>query len=392
MSRPERIRASPGGGGRRRPEFLSLGDFVILVDEFVMNTFEQMIERGHERVCFHHDQPTGLRAIIAIHSTRLGSALGGTRRWHYATEADALYDVLRLAEGMTYKAAAADLEMGGAKSVILLSKSADPTSEAEARAMGRFVDTFGGAYIAAEDVGLDTQYVDWMGLETKYVMGGETVCGGGNPSPYTARGTVNAMKAALAHLGRPVSFDGLTIAIQGVGHVGYQLASILTDHGASIIAADLNRARLQRAVDDFGIQVAAPEQILNVECDILAPCALGGVIDANSARKLRCRIVAGAANNMLDDPDEDAVVLKNLGILYAPDIIANAGGMIRLAGLYLGMSEQQVDQRIANIEPTMAQVLQDAESMSSTHAAAIALANRRITEGADASKEQVHAG
>ncbi len=357
-----------------------------------MYVLDQMNQRGHERVCFHQDPGTGLRAIVAIHSTKLGNALGGTRRWHYPTEAGALYDVLRLSQAMTYKAAAADLPMGGAKSVILLPRPGHASTEAEAHAMGRFVDTFDGAYIAAEDVGTDTHFIDWMALETKHLMGGERVCPGGDPSPYTARGTMNAMKAALAHLGRPADFDGVKVAIQGVGNVGYQLTGRLVEAGATVIAADIVREKVDRVVDEFGVSSAAPEEILTVECDILCPCALGGAIDANLARKLRCRIIAAAANNPLDDPDEDAVVIKNLGILYAPSFITNAGGLIQLAGTYLGMSEQEIDQKIAKIEGTMAEVLRAAESLPSTYSAAIAYANRRIAERADSSKEQVHAG
>lgn len=354
-----------------------------------MNTFEQMTDGGHERVCFFYDPPTGLRAIIAIHSTKLGNALGGTRRWHYATEAEALYDALRLAEAMTHKAAVSGLPMGGAKSVILLPKPDHPTSEAEGRAMGRCVETFNGAYIAAEDVGSDPQFVDWMATETRHVMGGESHCPGGDPSPYTARGAVNAMKACLAHLGEPVDFAGVTVAIQGVGNVGSNVAKLLIEAGATVLAADINPARLDRAVKDLGVRAVTVASILTTECDILAPCALGGVIDANLARKLRCKAIVGAANNILDDPDEDAAVLKTLGILYAPDFVANAGGLIHLAGMYLGFSDQQINQKIIQIEATTAQILRDSESSSSTHAAALALANPRI---AQAPKEQVHAG
>jgi len=354
-----------------------------------MDTFEQMIERGHERVCIHQDRQTGLRAIVAIHSTVLGNALGGTRRWHYATEADGLYDVLRLSEAMTYKAAAADLPMGGGKSVILLPRAGHPATEAEARAMGRFIDTFNGAYIAAEDVGTDTRFLDWMAAESKHVSGSVAASTGGDPSAHTARGTINAMRAALSHLGLSQEFHRLTIAIQGVGHVGFHLARMLVEQGATLIVADIAPERLRRAVNDLGATPVSPEEILSVKCDILAPCALGGVIDANLARKLRCRIVAGAANNVLDDPDEDAAVLRRLGILYAPDFVVNAGGLIHLAGLYLGMSEDELQQKIAEIEHTTAQILREAESMSSTHAAAIALAGCRI---ACHCKEQVHAG
>ena len=189
-----------------------------------MNTFEQMIERGHELVTFHQDPETGLRAIIAVHSTALGPAFGGARRWHYATEADALYDVLRLSEGMTYKAAAADVPMGGGKAVIMLPRHGHPANEAEARALGRFIDKLGGRYISAEDVGLTPQYVDWMAQETKWVSGGDIACPGGDPSPFTAAGVVNAMKAALTFTGASPDLAGVKVAIQGAGNVGRNVA------------------------------------------------------------------------------------------------------------------------------------------------------------------------
>lgn len=344
-----------------------------------MNTFEQMTQRGHERVCFHYDKQTGLKAIVAIHSTTLGSALGGTRRWHYATEADALYDVLRLSEGMTYKAACAGLKMGGAKSVILLPERGAEPSEARARAMGRFVDTFHGEYIAAEDVGVNTQFVDWMALETKHVMGGVKVSRGGDPSPHTARGVVNGMKACLAHLGENVDFNGRTVAIQGVGSVGHHLAEILSEHGAAILVADIKEANLERAAKIRGVAVVDVDDILYQQCDILAPCALGGVISGSNIRDLNCRIVCGAANNVLEDPDEDAVLLNNAGILYGPDFVVNSGGLIELAGLYLGMTRAQLDEKHAHIEDTTAQILAEAKSQTSTHAAAIAIAKQRIS-------------
>ncbi len=357
-----------------------------------MNTFEQMIERGHERVCFHQDPDSGLRALIAVHSTKLGNALGGTRRWHYATEADALYDVLRLSEGMTFKAAVSDLPMGGAKSVVLLPRPGEPATEAEARAMGRFVETFNGAYIGAEDVGVTPQYIDWMAMETDHVMGGERVSKGGDPSPHTARGVVNAMRAALAHLGEPADLGGLTVAVQGVGHVGRHVVRMLTEQGAKVTVADIDEDLVAGVVADFGVTATTHTQILTVECDVLAPCALGGVINAAVARRLRCRIIAGAANNVLDDPDKDAIVLRNHDILYAPDLVANAGGLIHLAGLYLGLSEQEIARKIDNIEVTITRVFEEAESLPSTYAAMVSYANRRIAGGKPAGKEKVHAG
>ncbi|MHC4081797.1 MAG: Glu/Leu/Phe/Val family dehydrogenase [Planctomycetota bacterium] len=346
-----------------------------------MSTFDQMIERGHERVGFHQDPATGLRAIIAVHSTKLGPGFGGIRRWHYATEADALHDVLRLSEAMTWKAAAAGLPMGGAKSVILLPEPGATGGEAEGRAMGRFIDTFDGAYIAAEDVGVDTRFMDWVALETRHVMGGERNCSGGDPSPHTARGVFNAMKAALAHLGLPAEFPNLRVAVQGVGQVGYHLTRLLTTAGATVTVADISRDRVQRVVDEFGVVPVAPEDILTVECEILSPCALGAVIDANLARKLRCRAIVPGANNPLDDPDEDAVVLKSLGILYCPSFVANVGGCIHLFGGRLGWTEGEIEQKITDIEMTTARVLRDAESMTSTFAAAIALVDDRLREG-----------
>lgn len=359
-----------------------------------MTVFDQIVSRGHERVCFHQDPKTGLRAIIAIHNTKLGNALGGTRRWYYETEDDAIYDVLRLSQGMTYKSAAAGLPMGGAKSVILLPKPGHKATEAEARAMGRFVDTFNGAYIAAEDVGVNTQYCDWMAMETKHIMGGETVSHGGDPSPHTAQGVVNAMKAGLKHLGKPVDFSGLTVAIQGVGNVGYNVCRILAEAGAKLVVADINPANVDRTVREFKAKEVSPNDILTQQCDILSPCALGGVIDGHLAAKLRCQILCPGANNVLDDPNEDAVILKSRGILYVPDFIANAGGVIHLAGLHLGYSAKQLAQKIAEIETTAIEVLASSDSMSSTHAAAVSLADRRIAEGSAkkaSAREQVGA-
>ncbi|HWB20846.1 MAG TPA: Glu/Leu/Phe/Val dehydrogenase dimerization domain-containing protein [Phycisphaerales bacterium] len=346
------------------------------------SVFEQIIERGHERICFHHDRKTGLRAIIAIHSTRLGNALGGTRRWYYPTEADALFDVLRLSEGMTFKAAAAGLPMGGAKSVVLLPESGFRSTEAEARAMGRFVDTFSGAYIAAEDVGVDTQYVDWMAMETKHVMGGLKVSHGGDPSPFTAQGVVNAMKAALIHRGRTADFKGVTVAIQGAGNVGRNVARILTAGGATVIMADINQANLDLAVKQSNVQVVPTDKILSTQCDILSPCALGGVITSVNARNLHCKFLIPGANNVLMDPDEDAATLRGMGITYVPDFVANAGGLIHLAGLYLGMTEPQLARKLAEIETTSLEILRDADANSSTtYAAAVRLVHKRLEEG-----------
>ena len=357
-----------------------------------MHTFGQMIDRGHERVCFHHDAKTGLRAIIAIHSTALGPALGGTRRWHYATEEEALFDVLRLSEGMSYKAACANLPMGGAKSIILLPEHGTAATKAEAQAMGRFVDTFAGDYIAAEDVGLNPQFIDWMAGETKHVMGGETVSTGGDPSPFTARGTFNAMRACLRHLRRDGDFTGLHIAVQGLGHVGMDLCRILHTAGASLTVADIDQTRVQAAMTDFGANAADVSTILQTECDMLAPCALGAVLGPDEIKRLRTTVVCGAANNILVDPSRDAMQLSQADILYAPDFVANAGGLIWLAGLHLEFSREELDRRNAEIEETMLEVLESSTDYPSTHHAAMAMADRRFAEGTVGDKEPLHAG
>jgi leucine dehydrogenase len=253
-----------------------------------MNVLAEMHSYGHERVAFHHDAKTGLKAIIAVHSTVLGNALGGTRRWAYATEDDALYDVLRLSEGMTYKAAASGLAMGGAKSVIIMPNSSPQPTEAEARAMGRFVETFAGKYIAAEDVGVSPQYCDWMALESKHVMGGNTVSHGGDPSPYTALGCFNSMKACLAHQGRKVDFANLTVAIQGCGATGYKLAKLLRQAGAAVMVTDVHVPTMKRAVEELGcVALGNDKNLLEEKVDILAPCALGGVLDVKTIAKSR---------------------------------------------------------------------------------------------------------
>ena len=347
-----------------------------------MSVLEEMQSYGHERVAFHHDAKTGLKAIIAIHSTVLGNALGGTRRWAYASEADGLFDVLRLSEGMTYKAAASGLAMGGAKSIIIMPNPGQQPTEAEARAMGRFVDTFAGGYIAAEDVGVSPQYCDWMALETKHVMGGNTVSHGGDPSPYTALGCFNSMKACLAHTGRKAEFSNLTVAIQGCGATGYRLAKLLRQAGAAVLVTDVHVPTMKRAVEELGcVALGNDKNLFEEKVDILAPCALGGVLDAKTIPALKCQIVCGTANNQLRVPNEDGEALAKRGILYSPDFVANAGGLIRLAGLYLGMTEGEIDHKIIEIETTTAEVLKQANG-GSTGAAAIAFAKSKIAAGA----------
>ena len=348
-----------------------------------------MAEHGHERVCFHVDEETGLRAIIAVHSTRLGNALGGCRRWHYEHETDALYDVLRLSEGMTWKAACAGLAMGGAKSVILLPERDAEMSHERARAMGRFIDTLNGTYIGAEDVGVSPEFTDWMLETTDHVMGGTGEGQGGDPSPHTAMGIVYGMQACLRQIGRD-QFAGLTVAIQGLGSVGTYLAELLHERGAELIVTDQNEAKIRHACETYNAKAVTPSEILSVECDVLAPCAMGAVLDEQTIDGLKTKIICGGANNILRDPDADARSLTKRDILYAPDFIVNAGGLIHLAGLYLGHSLETLGKMIQQIEQTTMTVFEMANDHETTGHAALALARKRVAEGGV--KEQINAG
>jgi leucine dehydrogenase len=296
--------------------------------ETVMDVFGSPAYDDHEQVVFFYDRPSGLRAIVALHDTASGPAIGGCRMWPYASESEALTDVLRLAKGMTYKAAMARLPFGGGKTVIIGDPQQDK-SEALFRALGRTIESLGGRYYTGEDVGTSPADMDWAGEETAFVLG-RTRGSSGDPSPVTARGVWLGIRAAVRHkLGRG-DLAGLRVAVQGLGHVGYHVARLLAQDGARLIVADLDPARVERAADEFGAKVVAGDQIVGVEADVLAPCALGGVINDDSLPKLSCAIVAGAANNQLLQ-DRHGVALQARGILYAPDYVINAGGLINIA-------------------------------------------------------------
>jgi len=346
------------------------------------DVFAGMIERGHEQVIFCSDRESGLRGIISIHNTALGPALGGCRRWHYGSEQEALYDVLRLSQAMTYKAAAADLPMGGAKSVIWKHDKNDQPNEALARAMGRYVDRLGGLYIAAEDVGVDTQFIDWMASETQHVMGGETAARGGDPAPYTARGVVNGIKAGLEFAGKAPALEGVTIAIQGLGALGYNVAKIALNEGANVIGAEINAERQAQVAEELpGIKMVNLEEILFVECDVLCPCALGGTVTADNLGALNCTVLCPGANNVLGDPFDDAKALKDRGVIYCPDFVANGGGLIQLAGMWCGFDQPELDRRLANVQNAVLTILKDSSSMASAHEAALAYAGKRLDAG-----------
>ena len=279
---------------------------------------------GYERVVLGSDDAAGYQGIIAIHSTALGPALGGTRYWSYKTEDDAITDVLRLARGMTYKNALAGLPLGGGKSIVLRNVNAGDREQLF-RAHGRMVNSLAGKYITAEDVGTSPADMEYVLKESEYVAGLQGRSG--DPSPHTARGVFRAMQAAARHKWGSDDLAGKTVAIQGCGHVGYFLAGELARVGAKLIVADVDSAKVKRVVDDHGATALPPEEIYSVKGDIFAPCALGGVLNDQTIPQLKAMLVVGAANNQLLEP-RHGDLLQQRGVLYAPDYAANAGGVI----------------------------------------------------------------
>ncbi|UCD56906.1 MAG: Glu/Leu/Phe/Val dehydrogenase [Candidatus Hydrogenedentota bacterium] len=343
-----------------------------------MIIFQRMAEYDYEELIFFQDRSTGLQAIVAIHNTALGPALGGCRFWHYTSERAAIDDVLRLARGMTYKASVAGLNLGGGKSVIIGNPKTHKT-EALLRAFGRFIHTLRGRYIVAEDVGTSTEDMRIIHKETKYVVGLETTRGGsGDPSPVTAYGVLHGMKACARAVFGTGNLGGLTVAIQGAGNVGYHLAKYLAKEGARIMITDIYKNKARRVVDEFGAQYVNPDKIYSVKCDILSPCALGGILDDKSIRRLKCRIVAGSANNQLKS-DRHGDKVERRGILYAPDYVINAGGLINVAEELRGYDRSRALRKAAGIYNAVARVIRIAnkEEMP-THLAADKMAERRI--------------
>ncbi len=295
-----------------------------------MDVFDRIGADDYEQVVFCHDRRTGLRAIVAVHSTRLGPALGGTRFYPYPTEAAGLEDVLRLARGMTYKAAAAGLDLGGGKAVIFGDPARDK-SEALLRAYARYVDALGGRYITAEDVGTTQADMDLVRRETRFVTGISREMGGsGDPSAATAYGVLWAMKAVALRLWGDTSLVGRHVALAGLGKVGSALLAHLAEEQARVTVADVVPAAVDRAVAGSGADAVQVEKIHAVDCDIYSPCALGGSLNADTIPELRCAAVVGSANNQLAD-DSAAALLAEAGVLYAPDFVVNAGGLVNIA-------------------------------------------------------------
>jgi leucine dehydrogenase len=336
-----------------------------------------------EQITYFSDERTGLLAIVAIDSTVLGPSLGGIRFWHYADETEMVNDAMRLASAMTMKAAVAGLQQGGGKTVVHWEDPHAPRTDEQLRVLGRWIDDLGGRYLAAEDVGASQRDMDGIARETPWVTGVDPARGGsGDPSPVTAFGVLHGMRAACAAAFGSSDLAGRRVVIQGAGHVGTVLAHLLTDAGANVGICDIDAEKCGAA----GVPVLAPDAVMTAECDVFAPCALGGVLTKESVADLRCAVVCGAANNQLLD-DEAAEALRERSIVYAPDYVVNAGGIINIAEEWApgGYSLDNAHAAAARIEQTTAAVLRLADADGITTArAADELGRRRIeNEGAE---------
>jgi leucine dehydrogenase len=340
-----------------------------------MKLFDTLAEMGHEEVVMCSDPSIGYRGILAVHSTKLGPALGGTRFWQYATDEEAIIDALRLSRGMTYKNAVAGLKLGGGKSIII---GDNKTTDREKlfRAHGRFVESLGGRYITAEDVGTSTRDMDYVHMETNHVAGlaGKS----GDPSPVTAHGVFRAVQASANWVWGSDSLEGKTVTIQGCGSVGTYLAKELHQAGAKLIVSDIDSAKTARVAKLTGARVVQGDDIFSADADIFSPCALGGIINDTTIPKLKVRIVAGGANNQLLEERHGEELMRR-GILYAPDYVANAGGVINVYGEVAGWDAQKALDKADDIYDTVLKVFELAEKMNiPKYEAADRLAEQRL--------------
>jgi leucine dehydrogenase len=349
-----------------------------------MTFFAHTENRGHESVHYFHDPKTGLRAIIAIHSTALGPAAGGSRMWQYSCEADATRDALRLSRGMTYKNAMAGLPLGGGKAVILANPDTAP-SDAYFQAFGRCVDSLGGRYITAEDVGVTVENMRQVKQVTNFVAGLPPAEGsaGGDPSPWTADGVFLGLCAAAKHQLDASSLKGLRVAVQGVGKVGYDLCRQLHAAGAILVISDVNQTNLERAREEFGARVVATEQILFEDVDILAPCAMGAILNEHTIPLIKASVIGGAANNQLAT-EPDGQRLFDRDILYVPDYVINGGGIISVSLEYMGdKTENDVREQIALIPERLTDIFVSSTNQQiPTNVVADAMAERIVANGA----------
>ncbi len=343
-----------------------------------MEIFKYMETYDYEQLVFCQDKTSGLKAIIAIHDTTLGPALGGTRMWNYATEEEAIEDALRLAKGMTYKNAAAGLNLGGGKTVIIGDPLKDKNEEMF-RAFGRFIQGLNGRYITAEDVGTTVADMDIIHEETNYVTGiSEAFGSSGNPSPVTAYGVYVGMKAAAKEAFGSNSLEGKTVAVQGVGNVAYTLCDYLHKEGAKLIVADINQTSVDRAVNAFGAVQVGVDEIYSQDADIFAPCALGAIINDDTIPQLKAKVIAGSANNQLKDTKHGDII-HEMGIAYAPDYVINSGGVINVADELYGYNQDRAMKRVSGIYDTIEKIFAISKRDEiPTYVAADRLAEERI--------------
>lgn len=345
-----------------------------------MGSFELISKHGdHEQVVFCHNKDVGLKAIIAIHNTVLGPALGGTRMWNYKSEEDALVDVLRLSKGMTYKAATAGLNLGGGKAVIIGDPKTQKT-EALFRAFGRFVNSLNGRYITAEDVGTTVREMEYVYMETPWVTGIPKAFGGsGDPSPYTAHGVLMGIKASVKEKLGADNLKGVRVAVQGLGNVGYHLVEYLAKEQAIVTVTDIDAEKVKKVGAQFGAKTVSPDEIIGTECDVFSPCALGAVVNDQSMQKFKTKVICGGANNQLAEP-KHGDQLREMGILYAPDYVTNAGGLMNVFVELEGYSPDRALDKTVQVYDNLMKVFAIANRDNvGTHTAADRLAEERIS-------------
>jgi leucine dehydrogenase len=343
--------------------------------------FAQLIQHDHEQIVFCQDNHTGLKAIIAIHNTVLGPGLGGTRVWNYANEAEAINDVMRLSRGMTYKAAISGLNLGGAKAVIIGDASKIKT-EALMRKFGRFVENLNGKYITAEDVNTTTRDMEYVHMETSHVVGlPESMGGGGDPSPVTAYGTYMGIKASAKFAWGNDSLNGKKVAVQGLGKVGGHLLELLHKEGAKLVISDINQDTLAIYAKKYGAEIVTGDAIYEQDVDVFSPCALGAILNTENIAKLKCSVVAGAANNQLADENIHGPMLIEKGIAYAPDFLINAGGLINVYQEYIGYNRETAMRSTELIYNVTLEIYNMAKQNNMhTQQAAVAMAEKRISD------------
>ncbi|WP_203296490.1 Glu/Leu/Phe/Val family dehydrogenase [Luteirhabdus pelagi] len=341
--------------------------------------FGQLSFDDHEQIVFCNDKDTGLKAIIGIHNTVLGPALGGTRMWQYTSEWEALNDVLRLSRGMTYKSAITGLNLGGGKAVIIGDARTQKTPELMKR-FGEFVHSLNGKYITAEDVGMETSDMDLVRTVTPYVTGiSEEKGGAGNPSPITAYGVFMGMKAAAKHAFGSDVLEDRTVYVQGIGNVGEALVEHLSNEGARVFIADINQDRLAEVRDKYSVEIYGGNNLYGEEMDIYAPCALGATVNDITIDQLKAKVIAGAANNQLAEEQKHGKLLQEKGIVYAPDFLINAGGIINVYAELEDYGKKEIIRKTENIYNTTLEILKHADSNDiTTHQAAFNIAQSRI--------------